>query len=391
MKPVHAKQALSARARLIAEDVARPAASSVDRDARFPHEAITALREEGLLAAALPRELGGLGSSLLEITELCTILGRACASTAAIFAMQQIQLATIARHSAGAAFFDSYLRDAAEKQWLVASGVSETGVGGDLRSSIAAIERNGQRFSLRKRCSVVSYGAEADAILITARRAPSANAGDQALALLRKTDYRLETTSAWNALGMRGTCSPAFLVSAEAPVEQILPEPFRTVSVRTFVPWSCIAWASGWLGIAEEAVSIARASVQFEASRRPGTTPFGGARLVDAVNDLEMMRASVRAAAAEYEQLDAASSSSLSSMSYALRVNGLKLISARLVTRICMSALEVCGLAGYMNDSQFSIGRLLRDALAAPLMIGNDRLTAINTSLLIACKDDSAE
>ena len=45
---------LLATAKRIANEVARPWATSVDRDARFPHEAFAALREERLLAAVIP-------------------------------------------------------------------------------------------------------------------------------------------------------------------------------------------------------------------------------------------------------------------------------------------------------------------------------------------------
>ena len=86
-----------ATAKRIANELARPAALSVDRDARFPHEAFAALREERLLAAAIPRELGGFGQPVADISEICSVLGRACSSTAAIFAMQQVQLACIVR------------------------------------------------------------------------------------------------------------------------------------------------------------------------------------------------------------------------------------------------------------------------------------------------------
>ena len=48
----------------IGRDVAGPAADSVDREARFPREAITALREEQLLSALVPKELGGAGRRL---------------------------------------------------------------------------------------------------------------------------------------------------------------------------------------------------------------------------------------------------------------------------------------------------------------------------------------
>jgi acyl-CoA dehydrogenase len=378
------------KVRRVARDVARPAAADVDREGRFPHESFDALRDERLLAAALPRELGGLGCSASDIVAMGAVLGRACASTAAIFAMQQVQLVSIARHATGVSFFDQYLRRLAEHQWLVASASSEIGVGGDVRTSIAAVQPAGDRFCLSKKCSVLSYGEEADAILITARRGPDAPSGDQVMALLTKADYQLERIGSWDALGMRGTRSPGFQVIAEASMEQIIPDPFRAIAVQTFVPYSCITWSAGWLGLAEEAVSIATSFVRRDARKRPGAPPFGGARLVQMVNELGVMRASVQAAAAEYDMLDAGPNRerSLSAMSYALRVNGLKQTSAQLVARICLSSLEVCGVAGYLNDSEFSVGRLIRDALAASLMISNDRLTATNANLLILGTED---
>ena len=41
-----------------------------------------------------------------------------------------------------------------------------------------------------------------------------------------------------------------------------------------------------------------------------------------------------------------------------------------------MNAMRACGLSGYRNDSDFSIGRYLRDVLSSPIMINNDRILA---------------
>ena len=38
--------------------------------------------------------------------------------------------------------------------------------------------------------------------------------------------------------------------------------------------------------------------------------------------------------------------------------------------------MQACGLSGYRNDSEFSIGRHLRDVLSSPIMISNDRILA---------------
>jgi acyl-CoA dehydrogenase len=49
-----------------------------------------------------------------------------------------------------------------------------------------------------------------------------------------------------------------------------------------------------------------------------------------------------------------------------------------------MSAMQACGLSGYRNDSEFSIGRHLRDILSSPIMISNDRIPAnIGTATLL--------
>ena len=40
------------------------------------------------------------------------------------------------------------------------------------------------------------------------------------------------------------------------------------------------------------------------------------------------------------------------------------------------SAMRACGLSGYRNDTEFSLGRSLRDILSAPIMIHNDRILA---------------
>ena len=50
-----------------------------------------------------------------------------------------------------------------------------------------------------------------------------------------------------------------------------------------------------------------------------------------------------------------------------------------------MSAMRACGLSGYRNDTPYSQGRLLRDALSTPLMINNERiLQGIGTTALLA-------
>jgi acyl-CoA dehydrogenase len=57
-------------------------------------------------------------------------------------------------------------------------------------------------------------------------------------------------------------------------------------------------------------------------------------------------------------------------------MNLLKVNASELAVATVMSAMQACGLAGYRNDGEFSIGRHLRDVLSSPVMISNDRILA---------------
>jgi hypothetical protein len=181
MSSVAAAGSLVETARRISDSVAAPAADAVDRSARFPHEALAALREERMLGALVPRALGGLGASVSEVAASCEALSRSCASTAMIYAMHQIEVACLVRHGLASPYFREYLAQLARHEWLIASATSEQGVGGDLRRSVCAVEMNDygddSRIRVIKKVPFISYGEEADDILLTARRTPDAAAG----------------------------------------------------------------------------------------------------------------------------------------------------------------------------------------------------------------------
>lgn len=373
-----------ARARRAAE-VAGAHAEEVDRDARFPAEALEALRRERLLGIYVPEAAGGEGASLRDLAFICEVLARRCSAAAMVYAMHQIQVGCIVHHARGPAF-DAYLTDLVERQRLIASATSEAGIGGDTRRSACAIEQQGECFFLEKQASVISYGREADDILVTARRNPEAAPSDQVLALVRRSEFGLEATSGWDTLGMRGTCSLGFRLTATSPTEHILPLPFADISAQTMVPFSHVLWASVWLGIATEAAQRAHDMIRTEARKKPGTTPAGALRLADLMNRVHGFRASVQDALGDYETR-MSDADALASLPFAVRMNNLKITASEAVVEIVSKALLLCGIAGYRCDTQVSLGRLLRDAFSAPVMIQNDRLRATNATLLLALRE----
>ncbi len=373
-QPARGPNELASRAAKVAA-IAAKHAGAVDGDSRFPEEAVAAMRAERLFGIAIPRELGGEGAGIADVVDACYTLGRACASTAMIYAMHQAALACIARHSRTSAWHRLLLRRICDEQMLLASSTTEGQSGGDLRNSAAAIERAGSRITLERHATVISYGKAADVLVTTARRAAGAASSDQVLVTFLKQDYTLEALAGWDAFGMRGTCSEGFKLVAAGSVEQILPVSYETIHAQTMMPVAHLLWSAAWAGIATAAVERARAFVRKSAQRSGGTMPPAAAHLTRANATLRTLRGLIAAAVQRFEAA-ADDAAALEAVDFQSGMNLHKVSASELAVATVMSAMQTCGLSGYRNDGEFSIGRHLRDILSSPVMISNDRILA---------------
>ena len=367
-------EGLAERARRVAA-VAAQFAEEVDGQGRFPAEAIAAAKAERLFAIMVPKDLGGEGAGPGDVAEVCYTLGQACASTAMIYAMHQVKVACVVRHAAPDGWHTGFLRRLADLQWLVASSTTEGQAGGNVRSSAAAVAPKDGRITLDRDASVISYGDEADAIVTTARRSAEAAATDQVLLVLEKADYELTRTQTWDTLGMRGTCSTGFALKADADRAQILPPAYEIIHAQSMVPSAHIFWSSAWAGVAAAAVERARRFVRKAARGAGGQLPPAAAYVAKANTSLRALRALIATTLGRYETIEG-DAEALADIEFQTAINLLKVDCSELAVTTVMSALRACGLSGYRNDSEFSLGRHLRDVLSSPIMINNDRILA---------------
>jgi acyl-CoA dehydrogenase len=355
--------------------VAAVHAEAVDRSARFPSEAMAAARAERLLGAMIPTNLGGQGASVSDIVEVCYVLGRACASTGMIYAMHQIMVACLVRHGNDAAWARDLQRRVGTEQLLLGSSTTDGKGGGDLRNSSCAVTQQGSGMELTKSATVISYGAQADAILATARRSPEAASSDQVLVAATKEQYALEPSVGWDTLGMRGTCSSGFTLRASAPTRQVFDEPYQLINARTVLPIAHLTWGAVWAGTAASAVERARQFIRGAARNASGQLPPGAAHLTRASATLRVLRGTIASAMARYE-VAAQDHDHLDSLDFQSAMNLLKVNASEMSIAAVMSALQATGLSGYRNDSACSVGRNLRDVLSSSIMINNDRILA---------------
>jgi acyl-CoA dehydrogenase len=373
---------LTARARAAAA-VARTNAPAVDAEARFPSEAFAELRKQRLLGIQVPQALGGEDAAIAQIADVCYILGQSCSSTALIYAMHQIKMACIVRHFKNNAALERVLRRIASEQLLMASSTTEGQAGGNVRSSEAAVEHDGAQVTLERKATVISYAIEADGIVTTARRAADAPGNDQVLLVLLKSDYTLERLQVWDTLGMRGTHSEGFTLRARAAAGQLMPEPYERIHAQTMVPFAHLLWGSVWAGIAAAATAKAQAFIRHVVRQANGQMPPGAAHFTQAVSSLRTLRGVLAANLRSYE-ISMSDEKAIASMEFQAMITLTKVQASELAVTTVLSSLRACGLSGYRNDTEFSIGRLLRDVLSAPIMISNDRILSnlATTSLM---------
>lgn len=361
---------------------AAAAAHDVDRDARFPHEAVDALKLAKLLSCGLPVELGGQGYRIGELAVVARALGAACSAAGMVFAMHQTQALVLAKYARSGPVAELASTIAANES-LIASATTEITTGGDIGSSTCAVVTDGDAVVLDKNAPVISYAEFADYIGATARRHPDAANNDQVLLLCPSADTRLERTSTWNTMGFRGTCSPGYLLSARTSPANLVPADYASILATTMLPASHTLWASVWLGIADAAYAKARTTVRQAARKAPDKTVPQASLLADLTVTHQSFESMVLHEVGRYQAL-VDSGAAEATISFMVAMNNLKIAASTAVIEVVTEALKIVGLNGYREDHPLSMGRLLRDAFGPQLMVSNERIRLNNANLVLA-------
>lgn len=362
--------------------VAAAAADDVDRKARFPVEAVDALKQAKLLSCGLPSALGGRNYRVSELAAIARALGAACSSAAMVFAMHQTQALVLAKYASSGPAADLANAISANEA-LIASATTENTTGGDSGSSTCAVEIDGDMVRLQKNAPVISYAEYADYIGITARRSPQAAANDQVLLLCPSADITLERVSTWDTMGFRGTCSPGYLLSARTSSANLLSADYASILATTMLPASHTMWAAAWLGIADAAYAKARATVRQAARKAPDKTVPQATLLADLTVVHQRFESMVLHEVRRYQAL-VESGAAEATISFTVAMNNLKIAASTAVIEVVTESLKIVGLNGYREDHALTMGRLLRDAFGPQLMVSNERIRLNNANLVLA-------
>jgi len=233
-----------------------------DAEGSFVTEAYDALRDAGLLRAAVPVELGGDGATIAELTAMQRELARHCGSAALASSMHQHVVAFTAwRYRRGLPGAEATLRRVAEEGILLVS----TG-GGDYthpRGEAVKVD-GGYRVSGQKRFASQSrHGTVMSTMFVYEDPEQGRRVLNLAVPITGDGVTVLEN---WDTLGMRGTASNDIVVEdVFVPDERVLANrPYGVVDgplqVISSVAFPIVTGV--YLGVAESAYDAALAAAR---------------------------------------------------------------------------------------------------------------------------------
>lgn len=335
-------------------EVAKEHAAAVDGDARFPEEAVQALRDSGLLGLIIPPEHGGLGGGPRELVHVLSALAEACGSTAMIYLMHNAATAPllsatpsgskdlIARLASGAALGSLAFSEAGSRShfWAPMSQPE----GGHVKA---------------KKSWVTSAGHSEVYVLSTCT--PDGTGVD--LYAIEAGTAGVSVDKPWVGMGLRGNASSPMSFDVDLPDESRLGEEGAGTDLMLGVvlPWFNLGNASVSLGLSSAAVG---AAIAHSTGARFQHLDHSLSALPTIRQQLAKMSIELAATSAYIDR--AASRIAEPADDTPLFVLGSKAAANDAALRITDAAMRVCGGAAFSHHLQLE--RFFRDARAGNVM-----------------------
>jgi alkylation response protein AidB-like acyl-CoA dehydrogenase len=349
--------------RVPVEDIGRHA-EDVDREARFPTEAIAALRQAGLLGLGIPDTYGGPGGGPGEIVEAIREVSGACGSTGMVYTMHLVAAQTLLAGTDGDGPAADALREIAAGRHLSTLAYSERATRSHFWAQASRAELTGDGVRITADKSWVTAASHADSYVVATGAPGETSPTSTELYLVPADSDGIEVAGGFDGLGMRGNDSSAVrLTDVHVSEGRRLGEPgsgFELMLSAT-LPWFVLGCAACCVGLAGGALATACRHVSEARLEHLGTSlaevPAVRTRLAAAQIDLMQAQALLDQTARQVEEDDPAAQ---------LGVLALKAAAAEMAIRVTDEAMRACGGAAYSRH--LPLERSFRDARAATIM-----------------------
>jgi alkylation response protein AidB-like acyl-CoA dehydrogenase len=352
-------------ARDYVERVIRPAAADLDRNERFPRELLAGLADLGLMAVNVPASLGGAEAGAVAYALAMMEVARGCASTAVTMAVTNMVAEVITRFGTPEQRERHVPRLASGEHVAGAFALSEPEAGSDPGSMRTTAERTRDGYVLRGQKQWITSGAHAGVLIVWARTGDPGTKGISAF-LVDGGAPGLKVGKHEDKLGLRASNTvPLTFDECKIPADALLGQEQEGFKI------AMMALDGGRIGIASQAVGIARAAVEeataYARDRRQFGKPIGDFQAIQfllADSRVELDAAQLLALRAATLKQAGRPFSSEAAMA--------KLFASESACRIVDRCLQVHGGYGYVRD--FPIERHYRDVRVTRIYEGTSEI-----------------
>jgi butyryl-CoA dehydrogenase len=349
-------------ARRFAAEHLAPHAAAWDRESHFPAEALRAMGELGMLGMLVPPEWDGAGADHVALAVALEEIAAGDGATSTIMSVQNSVACMPLLKYGSEAQKERWLRPLARGEWLGAFCLTEPHAGSDAAAIRTRATRTADGWVLNGSKQFITSGKHARIAIVFAVTDP--DAGKRGIsAFLVPTDtpgYRVARVE--QKLGQRASDTAAIdFEDCAIPADNLLGaegEGYRIALSNL---------EGGRIGIAAQAVGMARAALEAAARYAGERTAFGvpigehqavAFRLADMATKIEVARQMVLHAAA----LRDAGQACLREASMA------KLFASEMAEQVCSDAIQIHGGYGYVAD--FPVERIYRDVRVCQIYEG---------------------
>jgi alkylation response protein AidB-like acyl-CoA dehydrogenase len=349
-------------ARRFAAEHLAPHAAAWDRESHFPAEALRAMGELGMLGMLVPPEWDGAGADHVALAVALEEIAAGDGATSTIMSVQNSVACMPLLKYGSEAQKERWLRPLARGEWLGAFCLTEPHAGSDAAAIRTRATRTADGWVLKGSKQFITSGKHARIAIVFAVTDP--DAGKRGIsAFLVPTDtpgYRVARVE--QKLGQRASDTAAIdFEDCAIPADNLLGaegEGYRIALSNL---------EGGRIGIAAQAVGMARAALEAAARYAGERTAFGvpigehqavAFRLADMATKIEVARQMVLHAAA----LRDAGQACLREASMA------KLFASEMAEQVCSDAIQIHGGYGYVAD--FPVERIYRDVRVCQIYEG---------------------
>ncbi len=363
------QEAMQQMVREFADRHVRPLAAAIDKEARFPAELVEKMAELGLMGVEVPEELDGSAFDPISYVIAMEELSAACASTGVIMSVNNslvchplLKFGTPEQH-------EQWLRPLASGQKLGCFMLSEPEAGSDAAAQQCKATRDGDGYIINGVKNWITNGPQADTGILICMTDPSEGHHGISAFVVDMNGEGVERGPKDDKLGIRGSHScQIFFNDHRVSANQLLGEEGKGFRV------AMSTLDAGRIGIAAQALGIARASFESAAAYACERRTFGkaiidhqgvGFMLADMETELDAARLlTYRAAFLKQEGLRHSKESAQA-----------KVMAAEVANKNAKNCIQIFGGNGYV--SEYPAERYYRDAKITEIYEGTSEIQRV--------------